>query len=146
MARMDISVRYHGYWCDCTNTVVLGAIPTDEQRRIFKIVREAYEVARSKLVHGNRLCDVSAAEADCYRRYGMEPQVYTGHQIGCGVNEEPRIVCYEDEIIEPGMVVCIEPQQYGSQGGGIGVRLEKVISITEGGPVELNTFEWGICC
>ena len=115
MCRMDISIRYHGYWCDCTNTVVMGKKP-----------------------------DEAAAEAKVYKKYGMEPQVYTGHQIGCGVNEPGRIVCYEHDLIESQMVVCIEPQQYGTPGEGIGVRLEKVIEITEKGPAELNKLCGGI--
>lgn len=143
MGRMDISIRYHGYWCDCTNTVSFGRKPDPEQRRYFQIVREAYEAAKAQLVPGKPLSAASAAEAGVYRRYGMHPLVYTGHQIGCGVNEPERIVCYADEMVEPGMVVCIEPQQYGPAGSGIGVRLEKVIAITEHGPEEINRFVWG---
>ena len=143
MGRMDISIRYHGYWCDCTNTVVFGAKPTDGQMKYMSVVEEAYNAARSKLYPGRRMNDPVKAEAEVYEKYGMKTQVYTGHQIGCGVNEPGRIVCYDEEIIEPGMVVCIEPQQYGPEGSGIGVRLEKVILITENGPEELNTFPWG---
>ncbi len=143
MGRMDISIRYHGYWCDCTNTVVFGRKPNEQQMEYFKIVEEAYEAAKSKLYPGNALCDPVKAEAQVYEKYEMKTQVYTGHQIGCGVNEPGRIVCYEDEIIVPGMVVCIEPQQYGPEESGIGVRLEKVIEITDKGPVELNQFCWG---
>lgn len=143
MGRMDISIRYHGYWCDCTNTVVFGKEPDEAQMRYFKIVEEAYEAAKAKLYPGNLLCDPVKAERAVYEKYGMKTQVYTGHQIGCGVNEPGRIVCYEEEEIVPGMVVCIEPQQYGPAGSGIGVRLEKVIEITKDGPRELNTFQWG---
>ena len=70
--------------------------------------------------------------------------MYTGHQIGCGVNEAPRIVCYEDAVFESGMVVCIEPQQYLYPEEGVGARLERVIQITDGAPVELNRFPWGV--
>lgn len=144
MGRMDISIRYHGYWCDCTNTVTFGKKPNEKQMRYFDVVQEAYEAAKSELIPGKRLSDAAAAEAAVYKKYGMEQQVYTGHQIGCGVNEPGRIVCYEHEEIVPDMVVCIEPQQYGEPGSGIGVRLEKVIAIHEKGPVELNQFNWGM--
>ena len=143
MCRMDISVRFHGYWCDCTNTVTMGKRPDEKQVHYFQAVSEAYEAAKAQLYPGKKLSDAVQAEAEVYRKYGMEQQVYTGHQIGCGVNEPGRIVCYEHDIIEPGMVVCIEPQQYGRPGEGIGVRLEKVIAIKETGPKELNSFLWG---
>ncbi|MHC1772999.1 MAG: M24 family metallopeptidase [Flexilinea sp.] len=144
MGRMDISIRHNGYWCDCTNTVVFGKKPNAKQLEYFKMVLDAYEAAKEKLVPGNRLSDVCKAEAEAYARYGRKPVVYTGHQIGCGVNEPARIVCYEDEILKPSMVVCIEPQQYGEKGSCIGVRLEKVIVIREDGPEELNSFVWGM--
>lgn len=143
MGRMDISIRYHGYWCDCTNTVTFASRPTARQRRYFQVVHEAYEAAKAQLVPGKPLSAASAAEAKVYEKHGMRPLVYTGHQIGCGVNEPGRIVPYEDEIIEPGMVVCIEPQQYGEPGSGIGVRLERVIAINEHGAEEINQFRWG---
>lgn len=143
MCRMDISIRYHGYWCDCTNTVVMGRKPDERQTYYFQVVEEAYEAVKECLIPGKKLSDAAEAEAKVYKKYGMEPQVYTGHQIGCGVNEPGRIVCYEHDILEPQMVVCIEPQQYGDPGEGIGVRLERVIEITEKGPQELNKFSWG---
>ena len=42
------------------------------------------------------------------------------------------------------MVVCIEPQQYLYPEEGVGARLERVIQITDGAPVELNRFPWGV--
>jgi len=140
----DMSIREQGYWCDCTNTVVFGAQPNAEQRRLFNIVREAYDAGFALLYPGSTMQDVDTAVSSVFRKHGMEPVVYTGHQIGCNVNDVPRILCYERAVIEPGMVVCIEPQNYTHGAGVSGVRLEKVIHITAHGPVELNQFEWGI--
>lgn len=143
LGRMDISVRYKGYWCDCTNVVVFGNKPTAHQEECFKIVKEAYDAAFEKLRPGVRMKDADQAAAEVYRRYNLDPVVYTGHQIGCGVNEYPRIVCYEDAVFEEGMVVCIEPQQYLYPEEGVGIRLERVIEITCDRPKELNQFPWG---
>ena len=63
MCRMDISIRYHGYWCDCTNTVVMGKKPDERQTYYFQVVEEAYEAAKECLVPGRRLADAAAAEA-----------------------------------------------------------------------------------
>lgn len=144
LGRMDISIRQNCYWSDCCNTVVFGKEPTVYQRDCFQIVLEAYEAAKEKLKPGNRLSDVNEAACQVYKKYSRTPVVYTGHQIGCAVNEFPRITCYEHDLLEPGMVVCIEPQQYGKEGSGIGVRLEKIIWISETGTQELNHFMWGM--
>lgn len=144
LGRMDISVRYRGYWCDCTNMVVFGAEPTAHQLECLRVVKEAYDAAFEKLRPGVRMCEADLAAKKVYEKYGREPVVYTGHQIGCGVNEAPRIVCYEDAVFESGMVVCIEPQQYLYPEEGVGARLERVIQITDGAPVELNRFPWGV--
>lgn len=144
LGRMDISIRYKGYWCDCSNTVVFGDKPTTHQIECFKIVKEAYDAVFEMLRPGVRMKDADQAAANVYRMYGREPVVYTGHQIGCAVNEYPRIVCYEDAVFEEGMVVCIEPQLYLYPDEGVGTRLERVIEITCDRPKELNKFPWGL--
>lgn len=144
MGLMDISIRTNGYWCDCTNTVVFGAEPTPEQRAFYGMIQDAYDAAFEQLRPGRRLSDAAFAADKAFGKYGRKSCVYTGHQIGFGVNEEPRIVEYEDDLIVPDMVVCIEPQHYGGAELPYGARLEKVIHITENGPIELNKFERGI--
>ena len=97
-------------------------------------MRDAYEAGLEKLYPGNTLQDVDSAISGVYRKNGMEPAVYGGHQIGCGVNEKPRITCFGQDVIEPDMVVCMEPQNYLNGAGQSGVRLEKVIHVTPGRP------------
>lgn len=142
----DMSTRINGYWCDCSNTVVFGAEPTKEQLYYFRMVQEAFYAGMNELVPGKRLYDVDRATAEVFRAYGREPIVYTGHQIGCHVNEVPRILSYTDRniVIEPNMVVCLEPQIYSDDAGTTGVRLERVVQVTERGAKPLNEFPWGI--
>lgn len=140
---LDTSVRLNGYWCDCANTVVFGAKPNEEQAKYFDIVTEAYNAAFNKLYPGNTFRDADTAASDVFRKHGMEPIVYTGHQLGCNVNEPPRILCYSEGIIEPNMVVCIEPQNFTGPSGKTGVRLEHAVLITENGPESLTPYPWG---
>lgn len=140
----DMSIRINGYWCDCTNTVVFGCEPNPEQKRYFKMVREAFDAGFEKLVPGNRLIDVDKAMESVFNFYGKKPVVYSGHQVGCNVNEVPRIQCFSTDVIQEDMVVCLEPQNYTEDEGCSGVRLERVIHITKNGPVSLNKYPWGI--
>ncbi|MDD5017489.1 MAG: Xaa-Pro peptidase family protein [Eubacteriales bacterium] len=141
---LDISIRLNGYWCDCANTFVFGAEPNAEQQRYYSAVHEAYLAGMEQLLPGNCMSEVNRAMTEVFKKYRMEPVVYGGHQIGCGVNDDERITCYAQGVLEAGMVVCIEPQSYSGNAGATGVRLERVIHVTERGPVELNSFEWGI--
>ena len=140
---MDVCPRVNGYWADTTNSVVFYAERNEEQNKYFNSVRDAFDAALENLVPGKRCCDVEAAHRRAFEKHGMEPVAYLGHEIGLEVNETPRLTCYDKTVIEPGMVFCIEPQQYTGASGSTGVRLEKTILITEHGPEVLNQFNFG---
>ena len=141
---MDICPRYSGYWADCSNAVVFYDEPNAEQRRYFKAVRDAFEAAVDALLPGNRCCDVERAARKAFEANGFGAISYIGHGIGVEVNELPRITCYDNTIIEPNMVFCLEPQQYTGPSGKTGVRIEKMVLVTESGPEIINRFNWGM--
>jgi Xaa-Pro dipeptidase len=140
---MDLSVRYRGYWADCTNTLVLGE-PTEAQLRHFRAARDACEAAIETLRPGRRAREAHAAAAAAFGRHGLEPAHYTGHQVGCSVNEDPRLVRYDETPIEAGMVFAVEPGVYGGLEVGTGARAERVVLVTEDGPELLTRFRWGL--
>ncbi len=55
---------------------------------------------------------------------------HTGHGVGFHWHEEPRIVPESATVLEPGMVVALEPGAYRS---GLGVRVEVVAVVTGNG-------------
>jgi Xaa-Pro aminopeptidase len=142
-ALLDISPRVDGYWADCTNTVVFGAEPTDEQRKYFDAARDSCEAAMATLRPGAKCSDAAEAVRATMERYGLPVAHYTGHQIGTSTNERPRLVTYDHSIIEPGMVFCVEPGAYAGEGGTAGARAEKTVLVTDDGPEILSQFEWG---
>ncbi len=142
-ALLDISPRVDGYWADCTNTVVFGAEPSAEQRRYFDAARDSCEAAMATLRPGAKCSDAAEAVRSTMKRYGLPVAHYTGHEIGTSVNERPRLVVYDDTVIEPGMVFCVEPGAYAGEGGPAGARAEKTVLVTEGGPEIISQFEWG---
>jgi Xaa-Pro aminopeptidase len=141
---LDISPRVKGYWADCTNTVVFEHEPSAEQRRYFDAAREACELGIATIRPGARACDVEATIRKTFERHGFPVAHYSGHQLGTGLNETPRLVPYDTTTIESGMVFAVEPGAYAGERGTTGARAEKVVLVTESGPEILSSFEWGI--
>jgi Xaa-Pro aminopeptidase len=144
-ALMDISQRVDGYWSDCTNTHVVGAVaPTAEQKRYSQASQDACEAAMAALRPGARASDAWAAAEAAFQRHGLTSAHYAGHQIGVVVNELPRLVPYDNTPIRAGMVFAVEPGVYQGPGGSFGARSEKMVLVTESGPEILSKFDWGI--
>jgi Xaa-Pro dipeptidase len=141
---MDLSVRRAGYWSDCTNTLVAGAEPSGEQLRYFRAALSAYDAAVEQLRPGKRARDVWAASVEALAEHGFEPTHYAGHQLGATVNEDPRLVAYDDTPIQANMVFAVEPGVYAGVDGTTGARTEKNVLVTEDGPEVLSRFRWGM--
>jgi Xaa-Pro dipeptidase len=70
---------------------------------------------------------VTAAEFDrtvraVFEDAGLTNPLHTGHGVGTGVHEWPRVVPDEDVVVEEGMVLMVKPRAYDPEAGG--VRLE----------------------
>ena len=55
---------------------------------------------------------------------------HTGHGLGFSWHEEPRIVPDSATVLEPGMIVALEPGAYGEHWG---LRVEQVAVVTQTG-------------
>ena len=129
---MDFGCVYEGYCSDMTRTVVIGKA-SDRQRRIYNIVLEAQLAAidgmkaglTGAMVDGIARDIISAAGyGDCFG-HGL------GHSVGLFIHEEPRLSVREGRILEPGMVITVEPGIYVPGFGG--VRIEDVVVVEEDG-------------
>ena len=138
---LDFSVRVDGYWADCTSTTVAGGGPDAEQLRHYRASREAFDAAIACLVPGRRANDAEQAAREALQASGVTAVHYAGHQIGCSVNEPPRLVPHDETVIEAGMVFAVEPGGYDAT-LKVGARSEKMVLVTEDGPEVLSRFAW----
>lgn len=129
---LDFGAYYNGYVSDITRTVALGE-PADKLKEIYQIVLEAQLRGIAGIKPG-----ITGKEADALTREYITEQGYgdyfghsTGHGIGLEVHEEPGLSMRSSTILEPGMVVTVEPGIYIAGLGG--VRIEDDILITKDG-------------
>ncbi|GAA0900525.1 aminopeptidase P family protein [Streptomyces thermoalcalitolerans] len=137
MVVLDFGGLKDGYGSDTTRTVHVGE-PTDEERRVHDIVREAQEAGFRAVRPG-----VACQEVDRAARAVIEEAGYgayfihrTGHGIGVTTHEPPYLVEGEEQPLVPGMCFSVEPGIYLP--GRFGVRIEDIVTVTEDGGRRLN--------
>jgi len=128
----DLVPRRFGYWGDSCATFAVGE-PSADARSRHRAAADALQRAIEALRPG-----VVAGDLDTLARTGLEYPHHTGHGLGTTWHEEPRIVPGSTTVLEPGMVIALEP---GSYGGDEGVRVEQVVLVTDGGCEVLSGHE-----
>ncbi|MFF3841412.1 aminopeptidase P family protein [Streptomyces sp. NPDC001930] len=132
MVVLDFGGLKHGYGSDTTRTVHVGE-PTDEERRVHDLVREAQQ-AGFEAVRPGVACqevDRAARKVITDAGYGEYFIHRTGHGIGVTTHEPPYMIEGEELPIVPGMCFSIEPGVYLP--GRFGVRIEDIVTATEDG-------------
>lgn len=137
---MDMSARFAGYWCDCCNIVSFGK-RNEKQRKYFEIIHNAYNYMKEALKPGVIAGDVYRASEKAYIEAGFQCPHYIGHSIGSGLNDLPKIIPCDNTTIEEGMCFSMEPGIYQEN---MGLRIEKMLYVTENGCEEFNKFNWGV--
>lgn len=140
--RMDVIIRHDGYWTDCTNSFCVGG-ETPEFRRCYRVAKDALAAGVEILRPGARAADVEAAIRRTLEGHGFRALHYLGHQIGTGPCQPPRLVNYDRDIVENGMVYTVEPGAYMGTDGTSGCRLEPVYLVTHQGAEIISAFKLG---
>jgi Xaa-Pro aminopeptidase len=128
----DFGVILGGYCSDETRTVWVGKVP-DDARRAYESVLEAQQAAIRAVRPGTAISDVDEAARKVLRKAGFGAYFThsTGHGVGLEIHEAPRVASGQKEILQPGMVITIEPGVYFP--GKWGVRIEDMVAVTAGG-------------
>ncbi len=128
---VDWVLRRNGYWGDNCNVHIAGT-PSASLHQLYRTVQQVLDRVLVALKPGMRANELDRLTRTYVERAGYASYPHhTGHGIGVSYHEEPRIVAYNDMILEPGMVIALEPGIYVPGIGG--VRLEDTVLITEHG-------------
>jgi Xaa-Pro aminopeptidase len=120
-----------GYYCDIERTLVVGQ-PSAPFAELFERGLELQAFAREMIRPGRAVSDIDVAVYNTVVRLGLEDswQHHTGHSLGLYEREAPYIDVGATEVLEPGMVVTVEPGLYRHGVGGF--RHSDCLLVTEG--------------
>ncbi len=137
---LDVGVKLNDYCADMTRTVFFGE-PTEEQRRVYELVRAANEAGRAAVRPGEPMKNFDRAARKVIEDggYGEYFTHRTGHGIGLEVHEYPDNSATSEIIAQPGMTFSVEPGIYLP--GKFGVRVEDLVVVTETGAETLNALD-----
>jgi len=128
----DFGVILSGYCSDQTRTVWVGPVREDA-RRAYAAVKDAQQAAIEAVRSGVAVGEVDAAARKVLRKAGLGRYFThsTGHGVGLEIHEAPRVANGQQEVLQPGMVITIEPGVYFP--GKWGVRIEDMVAVTSSG-------------
>ncbi|MGA1609770.1 MAG: aminopeptidase P family protein [Candidatus Nanopelagicaceae bacterium] len=153
------------YTADITRTLPINGKFTQAQRKIYMLVYEAQKAGIAAVKPGNKFSDFNAAcmaviakgayelgvlpippeeslkpENGLHRRWMFHG---SGHHLGIDVHDcaKARKEQYADAVLEPGMILTVEPgfyiqpddELFPPEYRGIGVRIEDDVLVTEDG-------------
>ena len=125
----DFGVILAGYCSDRTRTVHVGH-PDSGARKMYQAVLDAQQSAIHQVRAGVTAASVDDAARKVLRKSNLAQYFThsTGHGLGLEIHEAPRLAAGQAQILEPGMVITIEPGAYIP--GKRGVRIEDVVVVT----------------
>jgi Xaa-Pro aminopeptidase len=128
----DFGVILRGYCSDQTRTVWVGPV-LDEARTAYEAVRESQQAAINAVRPGVPAGRVDEAARKVLQKAGLARYFThsTGHGVGLEIHEVPRVADGQREILQPGMVITVEPGVYFP--GKWGVRIEDMVAVTASG-------------
>jgi Xaa-Pro aminopeptidase len=128
---IDAGAVYRGYWSDYVRMASVGE-PTPERRRRYGAV---YRASRAVLEAVRPGVPVSELARICAARLAQEGEALgsasrIGHGIGLDLTEPPSLNESDPTVLEPGMVLAVEPTVVAHDGRYV---VEENLVVTESG-------------
>ncbi|WP_147819772.1 M24 family metallopeptidase [Salidesulfovibrio onnuriiensis] len=130
---IDTGCRLNDYNSDQTRTFWVGDNPSERFQQVLEWVQGAQQAAIDIMRPGVSLYAPWKASWDYFDKLGVA-EYFThglGHGVGLETHEPPRMSRVAKGVMEPGMIITVEPGLYWPDWGGI--RWEHEVLITEDG-------------
>jgi methionyl aminopeptidase len=150
--KLDLGLRYKGFYSDAAVTVGVGKINT-EAKDLIRATKAALAAGVNEARTGKTLGDIGFAIETIAKKNGFSVvEGLTGHGIGKALHEDPYVFNFgrrgDGETLKSGMVIAIEPMfaagsgairelsddSYVTMDGSLAAHFEHTVAITEKGP------------
>jgi creatinase len=141
-----------GYYTALERTLFLGHVPTPRHLELWEVNCAVHRRGLELVRPGARCCDIAAELNEIYAEHDLLPYRTFGYGHSFGVlshyyGREAGLELREDidTVLEPGMVVSIEPMimlPEGEPGAG-GYREHDILVVTEDGADDITGFPFG---
>lgn len=130
---VDAGVTVRGYWSDSNRVAALGHA-SNEQHAAYRTIWDVTRICVDSVRPGISMSDIVKVRDKAYSRLGFtEPSTRSGrmgHGSGLDITEPPSVASHDHTVLEPGMVIHIEPRMIHPFGC---FQLEEVLAITKTG-------------
>ena len=135
---LDAIGAYQGYQFDVNRTTVCGESDT-ETRRLLETTLEATNAAVAAIRPGIPVSTVADAAVEVMHRgrYGDYFGGMLGHAIGLETVELPYLQVGDPTILQPNMILCVEPGLFIPEVAGAAIEQEVIVHAI--GPAEIIT-------
>lgn len=141
---VDVGANYKYYWSDFMRMASIGE-PNKEQRRFFEAEIASQQAGVDIIRPGIQLHEIFDSCYEVLLDHGMEEHVpgleRVGHGVGLDVHEPPSIAKGSDVLVQPGMILTVEPIFWDRPNHEIGnFALEDMVLVTDDGHEVLSAF------
>ncbi|MGH7396609.1 MAG: M24 family metallopeptidase [Candidatus Rokuibacteriota bacterium] len=134
--RFDVGGRYRHYRADIARIATLGE-PSLKVKRYHHAIRAGMMRAIEAMKPGARCADIFSIAMGTARKEGMPhyKRNHVGHGIGLDGYDPPNLTPTSKEVLEEGMVLCVETPYY--ELGFAGLQVEDTVAVGKDGPISL---------
>ena len=138
-AMIGLAPKVRGYAGVIGDTLAVSGRYAPRQRECLNHLREAFRLTKEQLVAGRRGREIDAPARAFFERIGFSRYLVCpfAHTIGLHEAESPFFGPNSDDVLKPGMTVCVDISFFGHPEFN-GARIETGYVITEAGAVPLS--------
>ncbi len=146
MVMVGIAPKVRGYAGVCGNALPVDGQYTERQKVCMGHLTEAFRLTKAQLVPGKNGREIDAPARAYFEKHGFTKYLVCPfvHTIGLHEAESPFFGPRSDDVLKPGMTVCVDVSFFGHPEFN-GVRIETGYEITETGTVPLSEKMDKIC-
>ena len=129
---IDFGCVYNGYNSDFTRTYFYKEV-SEQHRKLYEVVKKANQIGQNIVKSGVSLHKIDDTVTNFLEQSSYNKCIVhrTGHGLGMDVHEDPYVVRGNNQKLEKGMVITIEPGLYDQ--GNVGVRIEDNVLVGDDG-------------